>query len=87
MLRGCQREMIVLQTRDSALFESAWFVLRQEKPCAGEVDMLAEAERIVSEGARPDRRRRRLGGSMGAFLLGLFCGGAFFAIIWLLLRL
>lgn len=87
MLRGCQREMIVLQTRDSALFESAWFVLRQEKPYVGAADMLEEAERIVAEGARSDRRRRRAGWSVRAFLLGVFCGGAFFAIIWLLLRL
>ena len=31
MLRGCQKQMIVLQTGQSALFESAFFVLRHEK--------------------------------------------------------
>ncbi|MBP3395803.1 MAG: hypothetical protein J6L87_01400 [Clostridia bacterium] len=86
MLRGCQREMIVLQTRDSALFECAWFVLRQEKPCVGAEDMLAEAERIVAESGRGDRRRKR-DGKWPCFWLGLFCGAVFFAIIWLLLRL
>lgn len=86
MLRGCQREMIVLQTKESALFECAWFVLRQEKPYVGAEDMLAEAERIVAGSTRSDGRRVK-NGKWAFFWLGLFCGAVFFTIIWLLLRL
>ena len=87
MLRGCQREMILLQTRDSSVFECAWFVLRREKPAVGAEDMLAEAQRIVASGTGGEKRRRgALAWKWGIFLLGLFCGAAFFAIICVLLR-
>ena len=83
MLKGCQREMIMLQTGESRLFESAWFVLRPERKSACEEDMLSEANRIIGVG---ERRRTRLGrprrllyflwgctsGLAVAFLLGLF---------------
>lgn len=86
MLRGCQREMIVLQTRESPLFESAYFVVRRggaRLPREGE--MLVEASRIIGEGsAYLSRRRGRarvrdlaLGALMGAGVAGivfsLFC--------------
>ena len=73
MIKGCQREMIVLQTRESALFESAYFVLRRGRstvPCG---DMLAESNRIIGEGRAYLQKRRKWGG-FRAFLCG-FCVG------------
>lgn len=89
MLKGCQRETILLQTRDSALFECAWFVLRREKPAVTEADMLAEAERIVREGARAEKRRfgGRNWGKWCVFLSGVLCGAVIFAMIWLFLAI
>jgi hypothetical protein len=80
--------MILVETKESTLFECAWFVMRREKPSAAAADMLAEAERIVSAGLHPEvkwrtalRRRGRIG-----FSIGFFCGSAIFAIIYVLLR-
>ena len=84
MLRGCQREMIVLQTRESPLFESAYFVLRRGGACVPrEGEMLAEASRIIGEGSAYFTRRAK-GRRMRGFLLGALCGGALCALIFLL---
>lgn len=49
MLRGAQKQMIVIRTHNSRLFEEAYFVVR--KPRTGRVackeDMLWEANRII----------------------------------------
>ena len=82
MLRGCQKQMIVLQTQDSALFEHAYFILRREKPTLPHGDMLAEANRIIGAGSGYLTRRRRRGRGML-----LFCGGFLLgAGVFLLLR-
>jgi hypothetical protein len=53
MLRGAQKQMIVVRTRDSRLFEAAYFVVR--RPCTGKQagvnkdDMLWEANRIIEK--------------------------------------
>ena len=56
MLRGCQKQMVMLKTVKSHLFESAWFVLREERGGESEEDMIAEAHRIVAGGVLPRRR-------------------------------
>ena len=74
MLKGCQRELIVLQTQKSALFESAYFVLRRE--CRGEEkeDLLSEANRIIGEGSEYFKRRRARGGKRRCFVGGAAVG-------------
>ena len=85
MIKGCQREMIVLQTKESALFESAYFVLRRGYRRASQGDMLAESNRIIGEG-REYFKRRKSGGRLWAFVLGFLLGGALFgAGMWMLL--
>lgn len=79
MIRGCQREMIVLQTRESPLFENAYLVLRRGKRAAPATDMMAEASRIIGEGDGYLRRRRRF-----SFVL-FFGGGALFGAALVLL--
>ncbi len=49
MLRGAQKQMIVIRTHDSRLFEEAYFVVRKPhtgRPACKE-DMLWEANRII----------------------------------------
>ncbi len=60
MLRGSQKQMIVVRTRDSRMFEEAYFVMRRGagRSEADELDMLWEANRIIEnslprEGHRP----------------------------------
>ena len=80
MIKGCHREMILLQTKDSPLFESAYFVLRRTRLCAPRGDMLAEANRIIGEGNQYLSRRKKCGKGL-AFLLGALLGGGVFALI------
>lgn len=81
--------MIMMPTRGSALFETAYFVLKDEaearQPSKGE--MICEAMRILEENAiakkPPAYNRRHL---LLAFLYGLFFGALLVALI-LLFRL
>ncbi len=48
MLKGAQKQMIVVRTRNSRLFEEAYFVMRRGVGReADELDMLWEANRII----------------------------------------
>ena len=85
MIKGCQREMIVLQTKESALFESAYFVLRRGYRPASRGDMLAESNRIVGEG-RAYFKRRQKSRRLLPFLLGFFLGAVLFGVLaWIFL--
>ena len=74
MLKGCQKEMIVLQTQDSRFFESAYFVLRKEKRATPKGDLLAEANRIIGTGDDFWRARRKLPRGVLLFTLGALTG-------------
>ena len=81
MLRGCQKQMIVLQTPESGVFESAFFVLRRENLSVGHDDMIAEANRIIGNGVGVRRRVRHLPERLLIFLLGVALGVGVFALI------
>ena len=87
VLTGYQRKMIMMPTRGSSLFETAYFVLRHEaaerQPTQNE--MLCEAMRILEENAlntkkRCLRLRHLLWTSAISFALGAFALG----MIWLM---
>ena len=98
MLRGAEKRMIVVRTRDSRMFEEAYFVVRPEADRGGrnEPDMLWEANRILessmagcrgesvcSPSSLPPRR-----GTLRRvtwFLAGLLSGGGVVGLLWLLL--
>lgn len=89
MIRGTQRQMIMVRTSKSRMFETAYFVLRTTaNEDAGEGDMIAEANRIIAEacgtsGKRKRERRIFSGHRILAFLAGSLSGGALTAIIWI----
>ena len=87
MIKGCQREMIVLQTQESALFESAYFILRRQKVPPSKSDMVSEANRIIGAGSGylQSKRQRRRG--LLCFLTGFLSGGVGFFLMWLLIGL
>ena len=96
MLRGAKKNMIVVRTRDSRMFEEAYFVMRRDSSLTAvdEADMLWEANRIlentVPQGPREPQGRDtkgrggRLRGVIG-FLLGAVSGGGCVGLLWLLL--
>ena len=86
MIKGCQREMIVLQTKESPLFESAYFVLRRGYGPAPRGDMLAESNRILAQGSAYLRRRRKTG-FLFPFLGGFLLGGGLLSALMLIILL
>lgn len=88
MIKGTQKQMIVLRTGDSRYFDEAYFVLRREvKPRRTSRDeMIREANRILAESGMDNQKpKRRVGRSIWMFLSGILCGGGVAALICLLL--
>ena len=62
MVKGCQRQMVVLKCAPESAFESAYFILKNERQKSfSEEDILAQANKIIKENcfARDKKRRRR----------------------------
>ncbi len=59
MLKGAHKQMIVVRTHDSRLFEEAYFVMRRgaRSEDGDELDMLWEANRIIESSLPPAGRR------------------------------
>ena len=89
MLKGAQKQMIVIRTGDSRYFDEAYFVLRREvkTPPHAEYDMLREANRILAE-SEPNpttQKNRPTPRGILLFLLGILSGGVVASLICLLL--
>ena len=87
MIKGAQKQMIVVRTGNSRYFDEAYFVLRREirAPKHAKTEMLAEAYRILAEsaGEAHPRRIKRLSGIL-LFAAGLVLGGGVAVLICLL---
>ena len=88
MLRGAEKRMIVVRTKDSRLFEEAYFVVRPEAGSRidGESDtrpdMLWEANRILESSLAGAKREKPLPPSSSSAPFGLIRG-----LVWFLLGL
>ena len=58
MLKGCQKQVVVLRGRNGDMFEEAYFILRTGAPVSGMPEMLCEANRIV-EATKPCREKKK----------------------------
>jgi hypothetical protein len=75
MIKGCQREIIVMKTQESKLFESAYFVLRRQNKIPEKCDMVAEANRLIGGRASAPCTPKRSGrGRLLLFLTGVLLG-------------
>ena len=92
MLKGAQKRMVMLRTADSSIFETAYFILRDDAaPPAKDTrpTMLEEANRILSQSFAPQAaakdqkqgRLRKLWQRLPAFLLGLLSGAGLCALL------
>ena len=92
MLKGAQKRMVMLRPADSSLFETAYFILRDNGDASADnkqPTMLEEANRILDQSFTPrtagknkkeGRSRRMLRWTL-AFLLGCLVGGALCAVV------
>lgn len=88
MVKGTQKQMVVLKTRNSVYYEQAYFVLREGRErCEGAREsMMEEANRILDECAlMPQPRSRRRLSHRLCFALGMLLGSGILGSIWLLL--
>jgi hypothetical protein len=95
MLKGAEKRMIVIRTRESRVFEEAYFVLRRDAPrVEGEADMLREANRILESShsgsfprSLPPSPPLSFGLLRGLvwFGLGLLTGSGAVGLLWVLL--
>ncbi len=88
MLRGIQKQMIVVKPPMGSPFERAYFVLRRDRPPAsrGQDDMVREAQRMLSEGrSGATGRAQRASLLWLVFGLGASCGAILSALLWLVL--
>lgn len=82
MVKGNQRQVILVHSPDPKLFEQAIFILREDhKPVTDEM-LLREAERIIGT-QRSEKRRSRITVAAVWLLTGAFSTG----LIWLLTTL
>ncbi len=74
MIKGSQRQMIVVRTDDSRYFDEAYFVLRKNVKTPTQNDMLKEANRILSERVSIPHRSRASLWRWLFFGVGVLCG-------------
>lgn len=87
MVKGTQKQMVVLRTNGSHYYEEAYFVLRDGYRSVGESKdtMMAEANRILDECMlMPQPRKRKKLSRWAAFGIGV-CLGAVLSVTCILL--
>ena len=88
MIKGAQKQMIVVRTSDSRYFDEAYFVLREnvQKEKQRSTDILGEANRILAEMA-PDfsASQKPKVGRWLFFAAGGICGAALSILMAVLL--
>lgn len=92
MIKGCERRMIKIENPESELFESAYFILRQNAPspkkCKKE-ELLREAVRITDGRLTENTKKRKKferAVHMICFGAGAFVSAAVFGLILLCCR-
>lgn len=93
MIRGVNRQVIVLRPDRSSAFETVYFMLRNEqgKPAPRDKDMVREANKIISEnypesGRRTDKKGGRFFKKSFPFVFGVIFGVLISSVVWVMLR-
>jgi hypothetical protein len=86
MLRGYQRRLVMIRTKESRIFESAFFILRSGTAQIAQCEMVDEARRIIEECGMPRKKAVRL--TFGHILLSsgicFFLGAAVVGAVWIM---
>ena len=85
-IKGCTRQMIILNGKRDNVFETAYFIVRADVRGAKKSDLVFEANRIIQESCFTSKPIRRIGRRM-CFWLGCAVGAAAVGIVWALLAI
>ncbi len=88
MMKGAQKQMIVVRTADSRYFDEAYFVLRREIKAhrTQKHEMISEANRILRDcELSPRSPKKRIPRGVCFFFSGILCGGVVAALVCLLI--
>ena len=81
MVKGCQRQMVVLKCASDSAFENAYFILRNDKQRSfTEEEIITQANRIISENCF-SRRKKKSVSKVIAVIAAFFCGALISALI------
>lgn len=74
MVKGCQRQMVILKCASDSAFENAYFILKNEKQRSfSEEEIISQANKIISENCFSRAKKKK---AKTAFLLiaSFLCG-------------
>lgn len=93
MIKGCERRMIKIENTESDLFESAYFIIKQNAQLPKKKrrdDMLREAARIVNDKMEPSGKGKKADRRVWLERMAIFGAGVILSataaiiIVWLL---
>lgn len=84
MLKGAQKQMIVVKTAENRFFEEAYFVIRPNAKADGE-DMVSEAYKLIDACADKKKHKKETPAKKYLFAFASFCSGTVFGalLLWL----
>ena len=90
MIKGIQKQMVMVRLHDNTAFETAYFVLRDGSDKKSDSDIVAEANTLVQSAftqgnKKPKDSRISRFRSLLLFFLGLLLGALISSILWLIL--
>lgn len=80
MIKGAQRQMIVVKTAENRFFEEAYFVIRPNAKADGE-DMVSEAYKVIDACTDKKRGKKWAGARKYIFAFAAFCSGTVFGAL------
>ncbi len=89
LIKGTHREMIMLKTEESDIFERAYFLIKANPSRIVEHDIMREANKLISEHCSDKKKRKEeKREKLRLALLFFMCGSAFgvfsLGMIWLI---
>ena len=80
MLKGAQKQMIVVKTAENRFFEEAYFVVRPNTKADGE-DMVSEAYKVIDACTDKKRGKKERGVKKYLLTFAVFCSGTAFGAL------
>ena len=87
MLKGCQKQVVVLRGKCGDIFEEAYFILKDDSVLPCENDMVKEALRIAEASTSKGKASKNLLSRLIPALIGAAAASFLFGIILLFVAL